>query len=197
MRTRDLILLHAALSSASASVITSQVHVFVGGMIAPWGTKYYCFRVPSIVRAPSGTLLAFVEARVEWPCLDQSPKDIVMRRSTDGRVAWSAMERVVGPAHHAPSPGKGLPVDFSSRNPYAVVGPNGSVLLGWTNTSNEARARNHQQASTDTGATWSAPRPADFGAFEGLLAGPGTAIVLGRAAPRSPHMGRVVGCGAG
>ena len=54
---------------------------------APWGTTYFCFRVPSSVQLPNGDVLIFVESMI-GSCHDQAPKDITMKRSTDfGRCA--------------------------------------------------------------------------------------------------------------
>src|SRR5690242_20343327 len=49
---------------------------------------YECFRIPALIRATDGSLLAFAEARKTLPggswCADAAPIDTVVRRSTDG-----------------------------------------------------------------------------------------------------------------
>jgi sialidase-1 len=53
---------------------------------------YNIYRIPTIVRAANGDLLAFAEARSGG---DASEIDIVMRRSTDAGATWGAMQVVV------------------------------------------------------------------------------------------------------
>ena len=55
---------------------------------------HFCYRVPNVVRAPSGNLLVFVEARGP-SCDDQAPKDIMMSRSSDEGITWSEPEMVI------------------------------------------------------------------------------------------------------
>ena len=55
-----------------------------------------CISTPLLAAFPDGELLAFAEARWVAPCLDNSPKSIVMRRSTDGSGAhWGPMQYIV------------------------------------------------------------------------------------------------------
>ena len=85
---------------------------------------------------------------------------------------------------------------FTARNPYATVDDDGVVILGWVNTTNDLHYnQNWQQTSSDEGRTWAAAQPANFGEYEGVLGGPGAAIVLGHHAPGSKYSGRIVGCG--
>ncbi len=50
---------------------------------------YYCYRIPTIVRSTSGTLLAIVEGRVD-SCSDMGNIDILCKRSTDNGINWSS-----------------------------------------------------------------------------------------------------------
>jgi SSS family transporter len=45
------------------------------------------YRIPGIVVSPKGTVLAFVEARIDYH--DQTPNHIVLKRSMDGGISWS------------------------------------------------------------------------------------------------------------
>ncbi|MCB0657392.1 MAG: exo-alpha-sialidase [Saprospiraceae bacterium] len=54
---------------------------------------YACYRIPAIVRAPDGQLVAFCEAR-RSDCNDFGKVDVVMRRSADGGKTWSNMKVV-------------------------------------------------------------------------------------------------------
>ncbi len=188
----------------------------VAGTKAPWGTTYACFRVPTAVLTADGTLLVCAEARI-GSCQDQAPKDVACRRSADGGLTWTPLQLAVGPTSHQPNATAAAP-DFTARTPYATVLPNGTVLLGWVNSTDPVACVNFQQASHDSGATWSAPSHVDFGRWEGVLLGPGTGIVLGGASTsatsatsasalpasqtqrgekrKSAHEGRVLACGA-
>ncbi|MEY3368722.1 MAG: hypothetical protein RI973_1877 [Bacteroidota bacterium] len=56
-------------------------------------SSYQCFRIPALVQAPDGTLLAFAEGRRQH-CGDFGDVDIVLKTSTDGGKTWSPL-RVV------------------------------------------------------------------------------------------------------
>jgi sialidase-1 len=81
------LLILCALLSASADLPFTDI--FIGKTVG-----HYCYRVPNVVRAPSGTLLVFVEARGP-SCDDQAPKDVMMSRSHDEGATWSAPEMVL------------------------------------------------------------------------------------------------------
>ena len=52
---------------------------------------YPVFRIPAIVRAANGDLLAFCEARQAG---DASEIDLVLKRSSDGGLTWSPLKVV-------------------------------------------------------------------------------------------------------
>ena len=54
---------------------------------------YHTYRIPAIVRAKNGDLLAFAEARKNSRA-DHGDVDIVMKRSADGGKTWGAMRLV-------------------------------------------------------------------------------------------------------
>ena len=54
---------------------------------------YHSYRIPSVIVTTKGTLLAFCEGRKESP-RDQSPTDMVLKRSLDGGVTWRSMQVV-------------------------------------------------------------------------------------------------------
>ncbi|MFI5611825.1 hypothetical protein [Amycolatopsis sp. NPDC051903] len=76
----------AALPAAPASADVASTVVFqanTGG--------YDCFRIPAVVTAHNGDLLAFAEGRRTGPdCLDAGDVDVVLKRSQDGGTTWSA-----------------------------------------------------------------------------------------------------------
>jgi len=52
---------------------------------------YSCFRIPAVVRTNSGAILAFCEAR-KRSCSDTGNIDLVMKRSTDNGMTWTALK---------------------------------------------------------------------------------------------------------
>ena len=54
---------------------------------------YACFRIPSIIQANDGSLLAFAEAR-QNTCRDNYDVDIVMKKSTDNGETWGSVQLI-------------------------------------------------------------------------------------------------------
>ena len=120
---------------------------------------YACFRIPALVAWDEGELFAFAEGR-RGGCADFGDVDILMRRSTDGGRTWSPARVIVDNG------------DLQAGNATPVVDrmdpahPGGRLLLFHnTGTASEhetrlgqGRRRGFVTASTDHGATWSAPR---------------------------------------
>lgn len=121
---------------------------------------YPVYRIPSLICSPKGVLLAFCEARVGN---DQSPTDMVLRRSLDGGKTWGPMEIVV----------KAVP--DAAMDPTPVIDrETGEILLiydRWPEMPPGAQLGVHKRApglgrdsittwittSKDEGATWSTP----------------------------------------
>lgn len=82
----QVMLLMGLMAQANEPELTD---VFVGG-----ADGYNIYRIPSVIVGPRGTLLAFCEGR-KFSSRDQSPTDMVLKRSTDGGRTWSAMQVVV------------------------------------------------------------------------------------------------------
>jgi sialidase-1 len=123
---------------------------------------YHTYCIPSLVCTPKGTLLAFCEAR-KYNNIDQSPTDLVMRRSFDGGKTWDPMRVVVKAVPEAAMD----PTPVIDRTTGAVVlvydlwpeyikdtwpadyhiapGVGRNSVTGWVTT------------SSDEGATWSTP----------------------------------------
>ena len=123
-----------------------------------WGEKGYdTFRIPSIIAAADGSLLAFAEARREGAG-DAGDIDLVVKRSHDGGDSWSPLQVV----------GDNGPNTFG--NPCPVVDrTTGTIWLLTTQNRGTDREKDiiagTSQAgrsvgvlkSSDNGATWSAP----------------------------------------
>lgn len=120
---------------------------------------YQCFRIPAIVAAPNGTLLAFAEGRRQ-NCGDFGDVDIVLKRSTDGGRTWSPLAVVV--EFDSLQAGNPAPV-WDHTDPQF---PKGRLFLFYnTGNASEHAVRNGKGqrdilfvASADGGATWSAPK---------------------------------------
>jgi hypothetical protein len=136
---------------------------------------YSCFRVPSVVNTGM-SILVFVESR-RSSCGDQEPKDVNLRRSTDGGETWGPLIHILGNA---------LTTNHSHqtyRNPTALYHTlaDGSsvVLLNVVNSTSGAGSSvvwpSLQLRSYDDGLTWTKPErlQKDMGKWEGVLAGPG------------------------
>lgn len=179
---------------AKTTVLFSSPHVPSG-----------CYRIPAIVRAVDGSLLAFAEHRFHT-CADKSNIETVVRRLPAGATEWLPVQTVV-----RGEPGD--PVAPATRgNPGPVVyrqlpgapasdAPAGRiVMLGTHNPVNPATpGSNHRTAprtpyvvhSDDHGLTWTAPRmltELDDPSWGHYATGPVHAIQLTRGA----HAGRLI-----
>lgn len=137
---------------------------------------YYGFRIPAIVQAQDGTILAFAEARKN-SLSDNGDIDLVVKRSTDGGLTWSPLQVISNNGTE------------ESGNPAPVVDQNtGNILIPFV----DDRQSPHVSVSTDNGLTWSSPvdissmaKPATW---NGYYFGPNHAIQL----LRGEHAGRIV-----
>ncbi len=146
----------ATLMLAGADDPIQRTRVFVNG-----GEGHACYRIPSIVRAANGDLLAFAEGRRD-SCSDSTPTiRVVSKRSRDNGRTWEPLQIV---AQHLHAAG-----EYALMNPSPVVdsvrGDGRIVLLYNASTSNEwdlARGVGQSQTfcviSYDHGETWDEPR---------------------------------------
>jgi len=117
---------------------------------------YACYRIPAIIKANNGDLLAFAEGRVKG-CNDFGNVDIVFKRSTDHGQTWSKQKVVVD--HGLLQAGNPAPVLDALDPSYS----NGKLFLFYnTGTASEHDTRNGKgirevwySTSTDHGLTWS------------------------------------------
>jgi sialidase-1 len=154
---------------------------------------YSAFRIPAVVAARSGVLLAFAEGR-KGGLSDAGDIDLVLKRSTDGGCTWGPLQVVYDSGPN------------TSGNPAPVVTASGRVVLLSTynaGTSTEAQIMRGEvpaeqsrrvfvQHSDDAGATWSAPveitADAKRADWRWYATGPGHALRLTRGA----HKDRLV-----
>ncbi len=140
---------------------------------------YHTYRIPAVLVAPSGDLLAFCEGRVN-NAKDHGNLDLLQKRSTDGGRTWG--ERAV--IHE-----EGGDAEITIGNPCPVVDRSTGAIWMPLTRNNDRVLMMH---STDNGRTWA--RPADITAdakrpeWTWYATGPGVGIQL----QRGEHAGRLV-----
>ncbi|MFK7983670.1 MAG: exo-alpha-sialidase, partial [Saprospiraceae bacterium] len=119
---------------------------------------YKCYRIPAIITAPNGDLLAFAEGRVKG-CNDFGDVEIILKKSTDNGLTWSALSVVAKNGQ------------LQAGNPAPVVDfldpkyPNGRIFLFYNiGDASEHAIRKGKGlrevlyiTSIDNGQTWSSP----------------------------------------
>ena len=178
-------ILAAALNAAAAETTT----VFRAG-----DSGYASIRIPALLTAQDGTLLAFAEGREV--ARDQAANDIVLRRSTDGGRTWLPLQKLADfgkDALNNPCPvldvRTGRLTLFFQRYPSSVH-EYGKMEADCVSSNT---VRSLLMTSDDHGATWSAPRDLTCevkrpSGVTTLASGPGFGIQL----QRGPHAGRLV-----
>lgn len=146
-----LLLLFITQIAFSQKQLFTEIPLFENGK-----NNYACYRIPAIIKAPNGDLLAFAEGRVK-SCNDFGDVDIVLRRSSDNGKNWTA-EKIIADNG-----------ELQSGNPAPVVDlldpefPEGRIFLFYNNgMASEHETRNGKGlrevfyiTSTDNGKTWS------------------------------------------
>jgi sialidase-1 len=180
-RSIDCVCLFAAVTGAlvtavppaakGAPVGVNQVSLFKAGE-----DGYFAYRIPTIVQAINGDLLAIVEGRVNGVG-DHGNIDLVMKRSSDNGSTW-------GPLQLIRSEGTN-----TAGNPAPVVDRlNGNVHLLYSINQNDVRV----VSSFNHGQSWTSPRDIhrDVSRPEWRWHVPGP--VHGIQLERGPHAGRLV-----
>ncbi len=152
---------------AAEAGLPEPVNVFTAGTE---GVDTY--RIPSLIAAPDGTLLAFCEARKE-SMADASPTDMILRRSVDGGRTWLPTQTLV--------PGNG---DEAWMNPCPVVDREKNAVLLFCMDANRLSEGHNGHAlltSLDNGKTWSSPveaAPMISNYDDTFVSGPGVGIQM-------------------
>ncbi len=153
MRKLIIYVLMNVLGFAVANAQQKDVPVFVSGT-----EGYKTFRIPGIIKAPNGDLLAFCEGRVNG-INDFGNIQIVLKRSSDKGKSWGAIQIVA--SNGSMQTGNVAPVVDMTDPLY----PKGRIFLFY-NTGNASESRVRQglgvrevwyKTSVDNGLTWSAP----------------------------------------
>lgn len=140
------------------SFLTLQAQSLEESIVFQNGTEgYKCYRIPAIVCAPNGDLLAFAEAR-RTDCGDFGDVRIVLKRSTNNGKTWNELQTVAENGSY--QAGNQAPV-FDMTDPKF---PKGRLFLFYnTGMVSENDNRNGKgirevwyKTSIDNGKTWSA-----------------------------------------
>ncbi|HET6295558.1 MAG TPA: sialidase family protein, partial [Kribbella sp.] len=170
--------------AAQPSADQASTSFFQEDVILRQGTLgYSCFRIPTLVKAVDGTLLLFVEGRIN-NCADAGNIDLLLTRSTDGGKSWLPLQVLI----------KG---DGETRgNPTPIVDKvTGRIaLLSMRSPGNNWTPRTpYLQTSEDNGLTWTEPKDISAQITEPdwkywYATGPVHGIQL----EHGPHAGRLV-----
>ncbi|MEU5941894.1 sialidase family protein [Micromonospora sp. NPDC047548] len=146
---------------------------------------YACFRIPAVVRAKNGMVLAFAEGRVD-DCGDDGDIDLVLRRSADGGRTWGPLQVVID--GNGQTRGNPVPIVDERTGRVAVVGTgNGAAPCP-----NGCPRDPFLVTSEDHGATWSAVRELTEAKRPGWNFWYATGPMHGIQLQRGPHAGRLV-----
>jgi sialidase-1 len=114
--------------------------------------KVSCYRIPSIVTAPNGDIVAAIDERVE-SCADLNPNkdiNIVARRSSDNGKTWTTIETVID-----------FPFGQSASDPSMIVDRETNEIFMFYNYMDLVKEKGiyylHVMKSADNGKTWSKP----------------------------------------
>lgn len=146
---------------------------------------YACFRIPAVVRATNGDVLAFAEGRVK-DCGDDEDIDLVLRRSTDGGRTFGPLQIVSegnGTTHGNPVP----IVDKATGRVVLVSTHNGSAPCP-----NGCDRDPYVQTSDDHGATWTTAREMTEGKRPEWNFWYATGPMHGIQLEHGPHAGRLI-----
>jgi sialidase-1 len=179
------VFLAAALAAPAPAV--EQTDVFISGQ-----DGYHTYRIPAIIRAADGALLAFCEGRKNAGG-DSGDIDLLFKRSTDGGRSWSRQQIVWDDAGNT----CGNPCPVVDRETGAIW-----LLTTWNRGDDVEKNIIVRQSrdtrrifvthSADHGRTWATPREITTAVkqpdWTWYATGPGAGIQI----ERGPHRGRLV-----
>jgi sialidase-1 len=179
--------LAATIATRAATAAIDQTDVYVSGR-----DGYHTYRIPAVIHAKNGDLLAFAEGRKTGGG-DAGDIDLLVKRSTDGGATWGAQHLIWDDA------------DNTCGNPCPVLDETtGTLFLFSTHNLGKDREKDIAAGtvrgsrtvwvitSTDNGATWAPPRDVTSTtkdpSWTWYATGPGIGIQI----QHGPHAGRLV-----
>jgi sialidase-1 len=195
MRAASAKFLALFLTAAAFTIRLSAAEPEFHDVFVPKSDGFASIRIPSLVVAPNGSLLAFAEGRAANT--DQAHNKIILKRSGDLGRTWSAVDKIADDGRR------------SLNNPCAVVErESGTVLLMYQSYPDAGGERSEKikpgydgefvvrcylLTSADNGATWSKPRDVTREIkrpekVTTLCTGPGVGIQQ----RHGPHAGRLL-----
>lgn len=141
-----------ACGQKNSSQIANEELQFVDLFDTSMNPDVSCYRIPAIVTAPNGDLIAAIDERVP-SCRDlkwSGDINIVVRRSTDNGQTWSEIEMAVD-----------FPLGQSASDPSLIVDEKTKEIFMFYNYMDLDKERDiyylHYVKSSDNGVTWSKP----------------------------------------
>jgi len=182
----------AGTSSTSTTVDQSDAAPSITTVFRAGEGGYASFRIPAVVAAKDGSLLAFAEGRTS-SAADDGNVDLVLKRSSDGGSTWSALQVVAEDG--ANFVGNPSPVVDHATGRIVVLATHKDgadsevdIVLG----QGHDTSRVWLLTSDDAGTRWSTPRDITTEVkqpdWRWYTVGPGHAIQL----TTGPHPGRLV-----
>ena len=164
---RPLVYVLAALGFCSSLALSSDLKAKSVLVFENKQDGYGFYRIPVIVKAKDGTLLAFAEGRVEhWS--DCNKIDVVLRRSVDGGRTWLPLQVIHANGENT----------CANPTPFVCSKTGDVCLISWEAflpnllETHSVKRLPYLRRSKDSGATWSEPvclydefGVADFGFF--------------------------------
>ena len=179
-------------SRASDGTVADQAPYWATEVFTSGSNRYHTFRIPSLIVAPDGSLLAFAEGRRSGRG-DSGDIDLVMRRSRNGGKSWGPLTVVWDDGPNT----CGNPCPVVDRTTGRII-----LVMTWNDGRDTegaimaGRSRDTRRVfvtvSNDSGQTWSSPREITSTTkkphWRWYATGPGVGIQL----ERGPHRGRLV-----
>ncbi len=163
-------------SAVALSAVQVTAGVFESSTVFTSGESgYTCIRIPTIIKANNGMLLAFAQGKY-GSCSDFADSDMILKRSTDGGRTWGPLQ--VLDTNGTGVTGGACPV---------VDAATGTIVVPFMRD-----AQPYLMRSTNNGAFWTGPFPLASQVFSSEWSAMGFGPVHGIQLQNGPNAGRLV-----